>query len=153
MAVTATLVRATGNRLTYLLAQDGAAGTTLNITATGAASPDLVTDTAGRQGPIRKLAKANTDGYGAIATPMTQAKARAVLLSDYSGASPSGSTPANSAAAPTARCALTARGGDTTAGFAVDANVSGSNMVIAITAPAAAAQVYLDVAIPGPAGV
>ncbi len=153
MAVTAALVRVTGNRLTYLLTQDGAAGTTLNITATGAATPDLVTDTAGRNGALRKLAKANAEGYGAIATPMTQAKARAILLSDYAGASPSGSTPGNSAPAPTARCVLTARGGDTTAGFAVDANVSGSNMLIAITAPAAAATVYLDVFIPGPAGV
>ena len=153
MAVTGTLVRVTGNRLTYLLAQDGLAGTTLNITATGAASPDLVTDTAGRNGSMRRLAKANTEGYGAIATPMTQAKARAVLLSDYAGASPSGTSPAGSAAFPTARCELTARGGDTTAGFAVDANVSGSNMILAITAPAAAAQVYLDIEIPGAIGL
>lgn len=152
MAVTAALVRATGNRLTYLLTQDGTAGTTLNITATGAASPDLLTDTAGRQGALRKLAKANSDGYGAIATPMTQAKARAVLMSDYSGASPSGSTPANSGAFPTARCSLTERSGGL-ADWQIDANVSGSNMVLAITAPAAAAQIYLDVAIPGAPGL
>lgn len=152
MAVTATLVRATGNRLTYLLAQDGQAGTTLNITATGAATPDLVTDTAGRNGQLRKLAKANTEGYGAIATPMTQAKARAVLLSDYAGASPSGSTPANSGAWPTARTAITERGG-TAGDWQVDANVAGNNMVLAITGPAAAAQVYLDVYIPGTYGV
>lgn len=153
MAVTATLVRATGNRLTYLLAQDGAAGTTLNITATGAASPDLVTDTAGRNGAMRKLAKANTDGYGAIATPMTQAKARAILLSDYAGASPSGSTPANSTAFPTARVELNPRGGAVADQWLADANVSGSNMVLAITAPAAAAQVYLDIEIPGAPGL
>lgn len=153
MAVTATLVRATGNRLTYLLSQDGQAGTALNITATGAASPDLLTDTAGRNGQLRKLAKANTDGYGAIATPMTQAKARAILLSDYSGASPSGTTPANSGAFPTARAEITARGGDATSEWQVDANVAGNNMVLAITAPALAASVMLDVFIPGTYGI
>ena len=151
MAVTAALVRATGNRLTYLLTQDGQAGTTLNIGATGAASPDLLTDTAGRNGQLRKLAKANTQGYGAIGTPLTQAKARAILLSDYAGASPSGSTPANSGAFPTARAELTGR--DVAAGWAVDANVAGNNMVLAITAPVAAQSCYLDVYIPGTYGV
>jgi len=151
MAVTAALVRASGNRLTYLLTQDGNAGTTLNIGATGGATPDLLTDTAGRNGQMRRLAKANTEGYGAIATPMTQAKARAVLLSDYAGASPSGSTPANSGAFPTARAALSPR--DVAAGWAIDANVAGSNMVLAITAPAAPQFCYLDVYIPGTNGV
>jgi hypothetical protein len=152
MAVTATLVRATGNRLTYLLNQDGAAGTTLNITATGAASPDLLTDTAGRVGALRNIAKANTLGYGRIATPMTQAKARAILLSDYSGASPSGSTPANSGAFPTARAEVTDRVGQG-APWLVDANVSGSNMLLAIVGPPLAAQAYLDVFVPGVDGV
>jgi hypothetical protein len=153
MAVTATLVRATGNRLTYLLAQDGQAGTALNITSTGAASPDLVTDTAGRNGAMRRIAKANAEGFGAIATPMTQAKARAVLLSDYSGASPSGSTAANSGAYPTARAGITDRGGAVADNWQVDANVSGNNMVLAITAPAAAASVMLDIEVPGAIGV
>lgn len=147
MAVTATLVRATGNRLTYLLSQDGTAGTTLDITATGAATPDLLTDTAGHAGPLRQLAKANSLGYGAIATPMTQAKARAILLSDYTGASP-----AQSGSFPTARCLLTERSG-TAGDWQVDANAAANNMLIAITAPAGAADVYLDVFVPGVEGV
>lgn len=143
MAVTATLVFVGHNRLRYRLNQDGAAGTTLNITSTGAASPDLITDSVA--GPIKNLANVVANGYAQLAAGVqTQAKARALWLSDWSG-----STPGNINTV-TARCDLEQRG-DTD--FSVDANVDGGgNPVLAITAGAAAGVCMLDVCIPNTIG-
>lgn len=146
MAVTAVPVLVGHNFIRYRIVQDGTAGTTLNITSTGAASPDLLTDSVA--GPLKQIAKVITDGYGQFASgAQTQAKARALWLSDWSGAQP-GQT-ANSKIV-TARCDLTSRG---ELEFAVDANVSGGNPVIAITATASASTGYLDVRVPNTTGI
>ena len=65
MAIVATLVYADPNKLRYALEFDGQAGQALTLTTTGAASPDLLTDTL--QGPLKKLAKAFTDGFAGFA--------------------------------------------------------------------------------------
>lgn len=142
MAVTATPVFVGHNFIRYRVVQDGAAGTTLNITTTGAASPDIQTD--GLNGPLRDIAKVITQGYGLFASgAQTQAKARALWLSDWSGATP-GTTKTV-----TARCTLQTRGDQE---FSVDADVSGGNPVIAIAATATASTCYLDVHVPNTIG-
>jgi hypothetical protein len=78
MTVTITLVHVGANRLRYLYTGTGVAPA---ITTTGGASPDLLTDSIA--GPIKKLAKAFTDGYGKLAAgAFTQAQSRALWLSD-----------------------------------------------------------------------
>jgi hypothetical protein len=143
MAVTAALVFQGKNTLRYLLTQDGGEGTTLDITATGAATPDLLTDSL--QGPIKKLAKVVADGFQTFAAgAQTQAKARALWLSDFSGAVPG-------VVATTAMCRLTPRSG-TTPSWRIDANVSAGNPLLSITAQAGAGTCYLDIDIPGAIG-
>lgn len=144
MAVTATLVNVGHNFLRYLIAQDGAGGTTVTITTTGGATPDLRTDSLA--GPIKNLAKTFADGYKQLAAgAQTQAKARLLWLSDV----------ANGGAglqrtAPTARCTLTGRDGFT---MAVEANVDGpGNPTVIVTTQAGAGQGYLDVHIPNAIG-
>lgn len=148
MAVTAALVMARPNRLRYLVTNDGAAGTTLTITTTGAATPDILTDTTGVQGPIRKLAKAFTDGYGAFAAgALTQAQARALWLSNRA------TSPGSTETIITGRCEFTPRTGATAVGWSIDANVDGSgHPTLNITAinsagASAAGTAYLDVEI------
>lgn len=144
MAVTALLVFQRANRLRYRLTQDGNAGTTLTITTTGAASPDLLTDSVA--GKIRQIAKAFTNGYGAFAAgALTQAKARALWLSDRIASNP-GSTEVIT----TARCEITPRTGATQPDWLVDANVDGSgHPILSITAQAGAGTAYLDVELEG----
>lgn len=146
MAVTALLVNARANRLRYLLTQDGNAGTTLTITSTGAATPDLLTDTTNAPGKIRTIAKAFTDGYGAFpAGALNQAQARALWMSDRIAASP-GSTEVIM----TARCEITPRTGATAPAWNVDANVDGGgHPILSISAQAGAGTAYLDVELEG----
>lgn len=146
MAVTALLVNARSNRLTYLLTQDGAAGTTLAITTTGVATPDILTDTTNIGGKMRQLAKAFTDGYGAFpAGALTQAQARALWMSDRIASSPG---PVQTIT--TARCMITPRTGATAPGWLVDANVDGGgHPTINITAQAGAGTAYLDIELEG----
>lgn len=70
MAITATLVRRTKFSLAYLLAQDGAAGTTLNISAA-----TLAADASGG-GPIQELMRVR-NAAGNVAS---QAEARDLLM-------------------------------------------------------------------------
>ncbi len=132
------------NRLRYLVTNDGAAGTTLTITSTGAASPDLLTDTVA--GPIKRLAQAFTNGYGAYAAgALVQAQARALWLSNRTN------SPGGVDSVLTARCEFTARTGAVTVGWSIDANVDGSgHPTLLITATdaagaSAAGTAYLDI--------
>ncbi len=150
MAVTAALVFAGHNFLRYLVTQDGAAGTTLTITTDGSASPDLLTDSLA--GPIKNIAKAYTNGYGNLAAgALTQAQARALWLSDFTGANPSAPSGVSGGQVPTAVCRWVDRVGSTAA-YLVDANVSGGKPILSITAQAGAGTAYLDVLIPGAIG-
>lgn len=147
MAVTATIVFVGHNSLRYLLAQDGAGGTTATITSTGAATPDLKTDSVA--GPIKNLANTFENGYGVFAAgAQTQAKARALWLSDYTGADPSSGDPVGSSSlVKTAVCQTAPRAGASD-DWKIEANVDGGgHPTINITGPAAAASCYLDVAI------
>jgi len=151
MAVTAALVFAGHNMLRYLVTQDGAAGTTLTITTDGSATPDLQTDSLA--GPIKNLSKTFTAGYGNFASGVqTQAKARALWLSDFASANPSAPSGVTGGQVPTAVCRWVDRSG-TTAAFLVDANVDGSGKpILSISAQAGAGTAYLDVMIPGAIG-
>lgn len=144
MAVTASLIYAGHNQLSYLVTQDGGEGTTGSITTTGAPTPDLLTDSLA--GPIKNLAKAVADGYKQVpAGAQTQARSRLLWLSDvFSGGAGLQRT------TPTARCVLEGRDGFT---FAVDANVDGEgNPTLEITAQAAAGSGYLHVQAPNVIG-
>lgn len=145
MAVTAGIVFQGKNRLRYLLTQDGAAGTTLTITTTGAASPDLRTDAVG--GLMEQIARAQTDGFGTFAAgALTQAQARALLLSDWTAGLAGGPGASPGPMQKTATVTITPRTGDIVQTWLVDANVDGSgNPTINITAQAGASAAYLDV--------
>lgn len=144
MAITATLVDSGHNRLRYLLTTSSTGTDTGTITTTGAATPDVLTDLGTNQGPLMLIAKVITQGYGTFASgAQTQAKARALYLSDRSGADPGG---AGYGLIPTAICRLAPRAG-TTAGWFVDANVSGGNPTINLQSigVGATGACYLDI--------
>lgn len=143
MAVTAELAMQRPNRQRWILTQDGLAGDTITFTTTGQPTLDILTEAP--PGAIRKIAKTFTLGYGSFAAgAQTQAKARALWLSDRSAASP-GSTEAIM----TARCKTTPRVA-TDAPWTVDANVDGpGHPTIVVTAPAGASVAYLDVLLEG----
>lgn len=145
MAVTATLVFVGHNLLRYLIAQDGAGGTTVTITTTGGATPDLRTDSLA--GPLKNLAKTFSDGYQSFpAGALNQAKSRALWLSDVNNVGDLALVRTN----PTARCDLEGRDGFT---MAVDANVDGpGNPTVIVTTQAGAGQGYLDVRVPNAIG-
>ena len=143
MAITAELVCARPNGLRYKLTQDGASGTTLAITTTGAPSPDLLTDTA--PGLLKQIAKARTQGYGPIpAGALGAADAQWLWLSLRQ------LSPAGQERIMTARCEITPRTGTTDPAWDVDAAVDGSGYAtLNITGPAAAAVAYLDLELEG----
>lgn len=145
MAITITLVRARANWLRYLVTFSGGAPLSANITSTGAASPDLQTDSL--PGPIKNMSKVVADGYGQFAAgAQTQAKARALWLSDWSGATP------GNANTTTARIRVTRRVGAAAgaeAGIQVDANVSGDDPIITITGVhVTGGEFYVDIEVP-----
>jgi hypothetical protein len=128
MAITATLVHAGHNRLRYLLSTSSTGADTGEITTTGAATPDILTDLGTNQGPVMLITKTFTQGYGLLGPgALTQAQARALWLSDRIGAQNPSSEDAATAGLdliPTALCRLTPREGISDAWF-VDANVDG----------------------------
>lgn len=146
-----TLVESGNNRLRYLIVPTGTFTETVTITSTGAASPDLITDSLA--GPIKNMSKVFSNGYGQFAAgAQTQAKARALWLSDW-GTAP-GAAGAN-ALVPTAICRLTARSGVSfVAGDpgAVDANVDGDGVPTILAQVHGGATCYLDIEIPGAIG-
>lgn len=147
MTTTATLVFAGHNRLRYLISTDGDGADGVTITSTGAATPDLLTDSLA--GPLKNLAKAADDGFGLFAAgALTQAQARALWLSDWS-------TSAGNANTLTARCTITPRTGSDTIYWIVDANVSGGDPILTVTpgAGGTAGTVYLDIEVQNQIGV
>ena len=144
MATVGTLVSSGPNHLRYLVTSTDA--TPLTITSTGAASPDLLTDTT-KKGPLRNMAKAFTNGYGTLpAGALTQAQARAIWNDDNTGAN------IGTAAVQRAQLELTQRTG--TLLYIVDCNVDGGgHPTFVVSGGAAAGSVYLDVEVPGAIGV
>lgn len=65
MAVTAVFQKATPYKLVYFINSDVAGGS-VTITSSGAATPDLATDVAGINGPIKRLGRAGLDGLGLV---------------------------------------------------------------------------------------
>jgi hypothetical protein len=113
MALTATIVYVDANSAIYKVENTGSPlGTSVDITMTGAATPDLVTDGAnnsftgqGFGGRLKQVARAGLDGLGSqAAAGWTQAEARDLLFSD-------GSTLAGGPLMPRAKCFLTERAG------------------------------------------
>ena len=155
---TATLVEAGAQRLRYLVASEGSFAETVNITTTGAATPDTRTDSIG-SGVIKQLSKTVDDGYKGLFTAgaQTQANARALWLSDLSGyiaALPLGSTITiqNFAMAPTAICRMTNRvAGAGVENATVDADVSAGNPRIEATLQGGGSA-YLDIEVVGTIG-
>ncbi len=145
MATAATLVGAGKNNLRYLMTYTDASA--LTITNTGAASPDLTTDTATRGGTLRKMALQFTTGYGKLAAgALTQAQARAIWNNDDA---------ANAVGAGIARAQITTqRRTGVTNDIAVDVNVDGAGKATIVVTPgvAAAGSCYVDVAVPGTIG-
>jgi hypothetical protein len=147
-AITATLVSAGHNRLRYLLSSASTGTDTVTITTTGAATPDLLTDTGTNQGPIKKLAKAFTDGYGSFAAgALTQAQSRALWLSDSTGGTP---VVAGNLLVPLARPRLEPISGSGL--YGIDANVDGSGHPTLVVTSVGGGTAYLDIATPGAIG-
>jgi len=145
MALTAALVFAGPNRLRYLLSQDGAAGTDVSIPSAGGATPDLVTDSVG--GQIKALAKADVNGYGPFAAPLSADESAALWLSDNVGTFVITQHDIN--AMPTAICRLTPRTGASS--WQVKALANG--VINADGTTGAPGSAYLDIEIPGAEGV
>ncbi len=139
---TATLVHAGAHRLRYLIAAEGTGLETVDITTTGAATPDTDTDSIG-SGVIKKLSKVITDGYGGFAAgAQTQAKAQALWWSQLAGANdPSAGSP-NGSKLPTAKMFLTPRSGDGV--YVQVVNVSAGNPIISISVTGGGTA-YLDI--------
>lgn len=152
MAVTAAIMFQGKNRLSYLLTQDGAAGTTLTLTTTGAATPDLLTDSIG--GLMTDLAKAFTNGFGTFAAgALTQAQARALWLSDWASGLGGGPGASPGPMQKTAQCVITPTTGAVAQEWLVDANVDGpGHPTINITAQAGAGVAILDIFVPNQIG-
>lgn len=147
-AITATLVKSGHNRLRYLLTAATTATDTVTITTTGAATPDLLTDTGSNQGPLKKIAKAFTDGYGTLpAGALIQANARALWLGDATASAPA---IAGNLQVPIAISRIVVRGG--TGSFAVDANVDGGGHPTLIVTSQGGGTAFLDISSPGTIG-
>ena len=141
MPVTAALVGQFNNHLRYLVTSD-ASGGTLTIAAAGAATPDLRTDSLA--GPIKAIANVQATGLGTVpAGAITQAQARAFLLSDDS-------TPVGNSDVPRTVASFTPRSGLTV--WFMDANQSAGNPALVITASAVVGTCYVDLQVPGAIG-
>lgn len=143
-AVTITLVKAGHDRMRYLMTAATTGTDTGTITTTGAATPDIKTDLGTNQGPLMKLAKAFTDGYGTLpAGALIQANARALWLGDNTAGAPA---IAGNLQVPVAICKITPRGG-TAGAWAIDANVDGGgHPTLNITSQGVGANsAYLDI--------
>jgi len=137
-----TLVDAHHNRVRYLLVYDGESALAA-ITTTGAASPDLLTDSL--SGPIKVCAQAFTSGLGILpAGALTQAQARAIWLAD------SADTVLGNSKVPRAMCKISPRTGS--AQWRIDANVDGSGNPTITPVATVAASAYLDVMTQGGIG-
>lgn len=143
MAATAALVFAGNNRLRYLITGDEVGGVA-TIANDAGASPDLQTDT--EPGPLKRIALAGVNGLGTVvAGGLTQAQARAALLSDET-------SDIGNAKVPRAICRLTPRLAGLTPS-SVDANVDGEgDPIIEVTVPADS-EAYLDIEMANATGI
>jgi hypothetical protein len=143
MAATAALVFAGSNRLRYLITGD-AMGGAVTIPNDGGATPDLLTDCL--PGPLRQIIRARLDGIGVIAAgALTQAQARALLLSDSVAAN------VGNTKVPRAICMVTSR--VALGGAFVDANVDGGGDPVVAVTVGANELTYLDIVVIGGAGI
>ena len=150
-AVTITLVKSGHDRMRYLMTAATTGTDTGTITTTGAATPDIKTDLGANQGPLLKIAKAFTDGYGTLpAGALIQANARALWLGDGTSGAPA---IAGNLAVPVAMCRISPRGGAAGA-WCVDANVDGGgHPTINITSLGVGVNsAYLDIFVGGAIG-
>lgn len=154
MALTATLVNVTANELVYLVANATTLGTTLTITASGAATPDLATDcvtaTWGRAAcsALRQVCRAGIDGLGAqAAAGFSQAEARDLLAGN-------GATQYGSPLGPRAEIDLQPTVG-VAGGALIEADVdqSAGVPIITITAVAVAGQCLMRVRLRSSPGI
>lgn len=146
MPLTATIVYVDPNEYIYLIANSGSPlGTTVDITMTGAATPDLVTDGAnnaftgnGIGTRLKRVARAGLDGLGSQpAAGWTQAESRDLLFSD-------GSTLAGGPLMPRAKCFLAPKTG-VVADMKVEAQVAAGVPLLRVTAAAIDGEAYLHV--------
>lgn len=153
MVMTAVVAYVGHNRIRYLFTSGGA--DTLNITTTGAATPDILTDLAGaplltgaNKSPLQAMCRAFQLGYGlALAgVAIVQASARAIWLNDASGFNLGNVNIQRAQVAITKRTAPTAL-------WTADATNSGNNAIITIgNSVAIAATAYVDIFVPGAIG-
>lgn len=144
MAVTIARVWTERNRIVYLCTADSTGGSA-NITSTGGATPDLVTDGAintdggAVSAALRRVCRAGLDGLGSVAAAgFDQAKSRNLFLGNGTSSIGNGKT------TPTAQLRLvpnSGAGGD----WRVDANVSAGVPIITVTAAGAVSVAYLYV--------
>lgn len=154
MALTAALVNVTPNELVYLITNAATLGTSLSITSSGAATPDLATDcvtnTWGRAAcsRLRQVCRAGLDGLGSqAAAGFTQAEARDLLLGN-------GATTFGGPLAPRAEVDLVPVTGVAGGPLCeVDANVSGGVPTLDITAAAVAGTCLMRVRLRSSPGV
>lgn len=144
MPTVTTVVDVGHNRIRYLLVSDGGDATATTITSTGAATPDVKTDSLA--GPIKTLANAFVNGIGKLpAGAFTQAQSRAMWMADASDTT-------LGVKAPRALPRITRRTGSPT--WIVDANVDGGGHPTIIVTPSAAVacSIYLDIETQGAIG-
>lgn len=159
MAITATVVHSGHNRLRYLLSTLSTGADTGVITTIGDPTPDILTDLGTNQGPLMLMAKVVDQGYAQFAAgAQTQAKARALWLSDRFAISPAtGLADQGLDIIPSALCHLTPVTGLGNA-WAVDANIDGGGnptiniASLAVSDGLVAAQCYLDIYVPDTIG-
>jgi hypothetical protein len=149
MAVTLTLVEQGSNRLRYLVNSNATGNTTASLTTTGAATPDLLTDSTfvgPGPSPIHAIARAFQDGLGILpAGAFTQAQARAMWMADTSDTILGNNKVAR------ALPRLTPRSG--AALWLVDANVDGSGHPVINVTASDVGTAYLDVETQGAIGI
>lgn len=144
MSIAATLVEQGHNRLRYLLVCDTTGTTTLTITTTGAATPDLLTDSL--SGPVRICALAFTNGLGLLAAgAKTQAQSRAIWLADNSNVVLGNVNPP--------RCVPRVSRRTATANWTVDANVDGPGHPTVVVTADNTGEAYLDIQTQGAIGI
>ena len=144
MAVTASLVEQGHNRLRYLVASTSTTSDSITITTTGAASPDLQTDSLA--GPVKQCSLAFDNGLGKLAAgAKTQAQSRAIWLADNSD------TVLGNGKVPRCLPRLLVRDG--AAAWSVEANVDGSGHPTLIVTVNQTGHAYLDVQTQGAIGI
>ncbi len=150
MAITISLVEQGSNRLRYLLSSNVTSLTqTANLTTTGAATPDLLTDSTfvgPGPNPINAIALAFKNGLGILAAgAFTQAQARAMWMADTSDTILGNNKVARALPRLTPRTGI--------AVWLVDANVDGAGHPVIAISSSDVGTAYLDVEAQGAIGI